>query len=199
MNKFSELTDEQLAMMYVEGNNVAFDELLARPQSGIFSYIIFIVQNEELANDIFQDTYLKAITRLKEQRYSPTGQFSAWLIRIAHNLIMDWYRRQKTQGLTDIAIDDINIATISDKDLLETSREDLLANAQVLTDVRNLLQYLPQTQREVVQMRFYQELSFKEIAEITSVSINTSLGRMRYALLNMRRLAKEKHMQLELA
>ncbi len=199
MNKFSELTDEQLAMMYVEGNNVAFDELLARTQSGIFSYIIFIVQNEELANDIFQDTYLKAITRLKEQRYSPTGQFSAWLIRIAHNLIMDWYRRQKTQGLTDIAIDDINIATISDKDLLETSREDLLANAQVLTDVRNLLQYLPQTQREVVQMRFYQELSFKEIAEITSVSINTSLGRMRYALLNMRRLAKEKHMQLELA
>ncbi|MBR4275567.1 MAG: sigma-70 family RNA polymerase sigma factor [Prevotella sp.] len=198
MKKLSQMTDEELAMEYVEGNNHAFDELLGRTQQGIYSYIIFIVKNQEVANDIFQETFLKAITNLQMRRYTPTGKFNAWMIRIAHNAIMDWYRRQKTRQIID-AEDDFDIAAMSDNDLMETSREDLLANAQVLSDVKMMIDYLPDTQREVVRMRYYENLSFKEIAEKTGVSINTSLGRMRYALINMRRLAKEHHMQLQLA
>lgn len=197
MKKLSQMTDEELAMEYVEGNNHAFDELLGRTQQGVYSYIIFIVKNQEVANDIFQETFLKAITNLQMRRYTPTGKFNAWMIRIAHNAIMDWYRRQKTRQIID-AEDDFDIAAMSDNDLMETSREDLLANAQVLSDVKMMIDYLPDTQREVVRMRYYENLSFKEIAEKTGVSINTSLGRMRYALINMRRLAKEHHMQLQL-
>ena len=192
------MTDEELAMEYVEGNNRAFDELLSRTQTGIFSYIIFIVHNQEVANDIFQETFLKAITNLQMRRYTPTGKFNAWLIRIAHNAIMDWYRRQKTKQIIDTN-DDFDIASMSDRDLMETSSEDLMANAQVLRDVKTMIDFLPEPQKEVVMMRYYQNLSFKEIAAITGVSINTSLGRMRYALINLRRLAKEHNMHLQLA
>lgn len=192
------MTDEELALEYVSGNNRAFDELLSRTQTGIFSYIIFIVQDEETANDIFQDTFLKAITRLQDGTYVPTGKFQAWLIRIAHNAIMDKYRRQKTKRFVDSSVDDILIAQMSDESLLETSRETLLANAQVMEDVKTLVEYLPEAQKAVVSMRYYENLSFKEIAEKTGVSINTSLGRMRYALINMRRLARENKMALEL-
>ncbi len=199
MKEMTRLTDEELVLMYIDGNNRAFDELLARTQTGIYSYIIFIVHNEEVANDIFQETFLKAITKLQEGRYVTSGKFSAWMIRIAHNTIMDWYRRQKTQNIVDTAVEDITIAQMTDRQLMETSKEDLMANSQVLDDVRNLMTFLPETQREVVQMRFYQNYSFKEIAELTGVSINTSLGRMRYALINMRRLARENNMQLQFA
>lgn len=199
MNTLSRLTDEELVQLYLEGNNRAFDELLARTQNGIFSYIIFIVHNEEVANDIFQETFLKAITKLQERKYVVSGKFNAWLIRIAHNIIMDWYRRQHTKNVIDTSVEDMTIAQMSDVELMETSKEDLMSNKQVLTDVRNLMRYLPESQREVVQMRFYQDYSFKEIAELTGVSINTSLGRMRYAIINMRRLARENNMQLQFA
>jgi RNA polymerase sigma-70 factor (ECF subfamily) len=199
MKKISLLTDEELAMEYVKGNNRAFDELLSRTQTGIFSYIIFIVHNKEVANDIFQETFLKAITKLKEGKYSPSGRFNGWLIRIAHNAIMDWYRRQKSQHLIDTDGSDIAIAEMSDQQIMETSREDIMANAQVLEDVKAMIDFLPENQREIVKMRYYQNLSFKEIAAITNCSINTCLGRMRYALINMRRLAKQNSMQLQLA
>lgn len=199
MNTLSRLTDEELVQLYLEGNNRALDELLARTQNGIFSYIIFIVHNEEVANDIFQETFLKAITKLQERKYVVSGKFNAWLIRIAHNIIMDWYRRQRTKNVIDTSVEDMTIAQMSDVELMETSKEDLMSNKQVLTDVRNLMRYLPESQREVVQMRFYQDYSFKEIAELTGVSINTSLGRMRYAIINMRRLARENNMQLQFA
>lgn len=198
MDKLSQLTDEELALEYMEGNNRAFDILLNRTQTGIFSYIVFIVRNREVADDIFQDTFLKAIQKLQMRKYSPTGKFNAWMIRIAHNAIMDYYRRQKAKHLIDAEGDDLLIAQMSDKQILETSREDLLANAQVMDDVRNMIDYLPEVQREIVKMRYYQNLSFKEISEITGASINTCLGRMRYALINMRRLAKENRMQLQL-
>lgn len=199
MDKLTRFTDEELVLMYVKGNNRAFDELLARTQTGIFSYIIFIVHNEEVANDIFQETFLKAITKIQEGSYVTSGKFNAWLIRIAHNTIMDWYRRQKTKNIVNTAVEDIIIAQMSDRELMDVSKEDMMANKQVLNDVRNLMEYLPEPQREVVMMRFYQNYSFKEIAEITGVSINTSLGRMRYALINMRRLARENNMHLQLA
>ena len=126
------------------------------------------------------------------------SKFNAWMIRIAHNAIMDWYRRQKTQGSVDSPVDDLMIAQMSDESLMETSKEDILANIQVLEDVKNLIEYLPETQKEIVMMRYYYKMSFKEIAEQTGVSINTSLGRMRYALINMRRLARENKMALQL-
>ena len=198
MDKLSQLTDEELALEYMEGNNRAFDILLNRTQTGIFSYIVFIVRNREVADDIFQDTFLKAIQKLQMRKYSPTGKFNAWMIRIAHNAIMDYYRRQKAKHLIAAEGDDLLIAQMSDKQILETSREDLLANAQVMDDVRNMIDYLPEVQSEIVKMRYYQNLSFKEISEITGASINTCLGRMRYALINMRRLAKENRMQLQL-
>ena len=198
MDKLSQLTDEELALEYMEGNNRAFDILLNRTQTGIFSYIVFIVRNREVADDIFQDTFLKAIQKLQMRKYSPTGKFNAWMIRIAHNALMDYYRRQKAKHLIDAEGDDLLIAQMSDKQILETSREDLLANAQVMDDVRNMIDYLPEVQSEIVKMRYYQNLSFKEISEITGASINTCLGRMRYALISMRRLAKENRMQLQL-
>jgi len=199
MNTLTQCSDEELVQLYVHGSNRAFDELLARTQNGIFSYIIFIVHNEEVANDIFQETFLKAITKIRDGKYVTSGKFNAWLIRIAHNVIMDWYRRQRTKNLVDTSVDDMTIAQMSDVRLMETSKEDIMSNKQVLSDVRTLMKFLPESQREVVRMRFYQDYSFKEIAELTGVSINTSLGRMRYALINMRRLARENNMQLQFA
>ena len=198
MNKLAQMTDEELAMEYVKGNNRAFDELLSRTQTGLFSYIIFIVHNQEVANDIFQETFLKVITNLQLRKYSPTGKFNAWLIRIAHNAIMDWYRRQKGKLTIDLG-SDFDIASMSDKDLLETSCEDFMSNAQVLSDVKSMIDYLPEPQRDVVIMRYCHNMSFKEIAQATGVSINTSLGRMRYALINLRRLARQNKKNLQLA
>ena len=192
------LTDNELILGYKEGDYSCFEILLSRYQSKVYGYIFSVVKDKDIADDIFQDTFLKAIQKLQMRKYSPTGKFNAWMIRIAHNAIMDYYRRQKAKHLIDAEGDDLLIAQMSDKQILETSREDLLANAQVMDDVRNMIDYLPEVQSEIVKMRYYQNLSFKEISEITGASINTCLGRMRYALINMRRLAKENRMQLQL-
>ena len=197
MKKLSLMTDEELAVEYVNGNDKAFDILLARTQTGVFSYIMFIVHNEDYANDIFQETYLKAIKKLHSKLYAPSGKFNAWMIRIAHNAIMDWYRRQRTRSIVD-SQDNMDIILTSDNLQQETSKEDIMTNMQTLQDVKCLISFLPEPQQEVVIMRYYQNYSFKEIAEKTGVSINTSLGRMRYALINMRRLAKQNNMNLQL-
>ena len=197
MKKLSLMTDEELAVEYVNGNDKAFDILLARTQTGVFSYIMFIVHNEDYANDIFQETYLKAIKKLHNKLYAPSGKFNAWMIRIAHNAIMDWYRRQRTRSIVD-SQDNMDIILTSDSLQQETCKEDIMTNMQTLQDVKCLISFLPEPQQEVVIMRYYQNYSFKEIAEKTGVSINTSLGRMRYALINMRRLAKQNNMNLQL-
>ena len=197
MKKLSLMTDEELAVEYVNGNDKAFDILLARTQTGVFSYIMFIVHNEDYANDIFQETYLKAIKKLHSKLYAPSGKFNAWMIRIAHNAIMDWYRRQRTRSIVN-SQDNMDIILTSDNLQQETSKEDIMTNMQTLQDVKCLISFLPEPQQEVVIMRYYQNYSFKEIAEKTGVSINTSLGRMRYALINMRRLAKQNNMNLQL-
>ena len=154
MKNYASCTDEALALLYIDGDNKAFDELLARNQQKLFSYIMFVVRDPEMANDVFQETFVKVITKLQEGKYTDSGKFAFWLTRIAHNIIMD--------------------------------------------NVRHLMDSLPAPQREVVYMRYYQDLSFKEIAEMTGVSINTSLGRMRYALINMRRMAKSHNLQLNM-
>ena len=184
-------------MAYIEGDNRAFDLLLSRNQSKLFAYILFVVRDRDKANDIFQETFVKVITRLHQRRYVPSGRFSAWIMRIAHNVIMDWYRDQKVQNIVEPTADN-NLSNISSRDMLDSNRENRYVNDQILSDVKKMMNLLPPPQREVVYMRFYQEMTFKEIAELTGVSINTSLGRMRYAILNMRRMAKEHNIVLQL-
>ena len=192
------MTDEGLAMLYIDGNNRAFDLLLSRNQSRLFSYILFVVRDRNTAEDIFQETFVKVITRLQDGKYTTSGKFSAWIMRIAHNVIMDWYRDQRAERVVE-ATQDNDLSNISGSELVVGSIESHYVNSQVMCDVRNLLDNLPPTQREVVFMRYYQQLSFKEIADTTSVSINTALGRMRYAILNLRCMAKTYGMTLQLA
>ena len=199
MKNLKEMSDEELALSYVEGNNRAFDLLLSRNQSKLFSYIMYVVRDRDTAEDIFQETFVKVITKLQERRYTTSGKFSAWIMRIAHNAIMDWYREQKADRVIE-ANEENDLSNLgSNDDLLEANIEMEFVNAQVLTEVKQLMNLLPAPQREVVFMRYFQQLSFKEIAEATDVSINTALGRMRYALLNMRRMAREHHLQLQLS
>ena len=192
------MTDEELALCYVDGNNDAFDELLTRNQSKIFAYIMFVVRDNDLANDIFQETFVKVIVKLQHGKYAPTGKFGAWCMRIAHNVIMDWYRDQRAEHIVE-PTEDNDLSNLGEDSVLVANVEEQLFNDQVLTDVRRMMNHLPASQREVVYMRFYQQLSFKEIADTTNVSINTALGRMRYALINMRRMARDYDMQLQLA
>ena len=196
MKQFEDLTDEQLAILYVKGNNSAFDELLTRTQTKLFTYIMFVVRDHDLADDIFQETFVKVITKLQQGQYTDSGKFIFWLTRIAHNCIMDWYRTQQGRHLVE-PNEDNNLENLQGASVLDIDHESEMVNEQILRDVKKMMEALPAPQREVVYMRFYQQLSFKEIAELTGVSINTSLGRMRYALINMRHMAK-KH-QIELA
>jgi len=197
MMKLNEMTDEELAMSYVGGNNMAFDLLLDRNQSNLFSYILFIVHDRDVANDLFQETFVKVITKLQQGKYTTTGKFSAWIIRIAHNVIMDWYRSQKSGKVIEFANDN-DLSNISNTNLLDATIESKFVNEQILCDVKKMMNYLPVTQREVIFMRFYQDLSFKEIATLTNVSINTALGRMRYAVMNLRRMAQNHDIALQL-
>ena len=192
------MTNEALALLYVGGNNKAFDELLTRTQSSLFAYIMFVVRNEDVANDIFQETFVKVITKLQQGCYTDSGKFTFWLTRIAHNAIMDWYRTQKSERIIDLG-DDNDLSNLKGDFVMDSYRESELVNAQVKADVKKMMEMLPAPQREVVFMRFYQQLSFKEIAELTGVSINTSLGRMRYALINLRKMAKEHQIELTMA
>ena len=191
MIKISEMTDEELAMSYVSGNNKAFDLLLERNQSRLFSYILFIVHDRSMAEDLFQETFVKIISKLHEGKYSSSGKFVSWMLRIAHNAVMDWYRRQKNEKTMEVYNGDST-------SVLDANIENHFVKEQVLRDVQRMMNLLPITQREVVFMRFYQNLSFKEIAELTNVSINTALGRMRYAVMNMRRMAAANGVALQL-
>lgn len=195
MKDLNSLTDDMLVQRYSKGDNKAFDTLLARYQSKIYNYIYFIVRNQESTEDIFQETFVKAIVTIQQGRYTADGKFSAWLTRIAHNLVIDSFRQERNENT--ISNDETEIDLFNDANLSDDNIETQIVNEQTLTDIRRLVDALPDNQREVVYMRFYQDLSFKEIADITGVSINTALGRMRYALLNMRRIAQEKHIILE--
>ena len=197
MKKFEGVTDEALALLYVQGNNRAFDELLNRSQTKLFTYIMFVVHDHDVADDIFQETFVKAITKLQQGQYTDSGKFQFWLTRIAHNCIMDWYRDQQGNHIID-ANKDNNLQNLKSASVMDLCRETEMVNEQVLLDIKRMVDVLPAPLREVVYMRYYQQLSFKEIAELTGVSINTSLGRMRYALINLRRMAKNNQIELAL-
>lgn len=197
MENLANMTDEELATIYVNGNNRAFDELLKRNQSKLFSYIFFVVRDHDTADDIFQETFVKVIAKLQQGKYVESGKFASWIMRIAHNIIMDFYRQQKSEKVVT-SQEDNDLTKIGSNDLLDSNIENDIVNEQVLADVRKMMNLLPASQREVVYMRFYQGLSFKEISDMTGVSINTSLGRMRYAVLNLRRMARENDIVLQL-
>lgn len=195
MQKMTKLTDEQLVVAYANGDNKAFDTLLKRHENRVFSYIFYIVKNKDLADDIFQETFVKAITTIRQGRYSESGKFAAWITRIAHNLIIDHFRQEKNENRVS-ADNDEGIDLFNRKELSDETIEDFLVNQQITTDVRRLIKALPKLQKQVVVMRYYRNMSFKEIAEATGVSINTALGRMRYAILNIRRMAQENNIAL---
>ena len=183
------MTDEELALSYVEGNNEAFNLLLARNEVKLFSYIMLVVHDEDLANDIFQETFVKVITRLQQRQYAAHGKFGAWCMRIAHNVIIDRYRDNQFASLLEPT--DYNLSKIALGNIMQGNTEDNFVKAQVLQDVKTMMEMLPPPQREVVYMHYYQQLTFKEIAELTHSSVGTCLGRMRYALRAMRRMIRK--------
>ena len=190
MNQLSAMTDHELVELYETGNDSAFDILLGRHQAYIYSYILFLVKDSDVANDFFQETFSRAIVAIRSHKYQTSGKFSAWLMRIAHNLVIDKSRESETT--CTVRENQVKPKVLNSLSLSEATREDEIIDHQKRESVRKLLDYLPEPQREVIMMRFYDDLSFKEIAEKTGVSINTSLGRMRYALINLRRLIQEK-------
>jgi RNA polymerase sigma factor (sigma-70 family) len=194
MDTFTAMTDEELVVSYACGNNEAFDLLLERHKQSLYNYIFYTVHHNGLAEDIFQDTFIKAITTIKQGRYTESGKFKAWLMRIAHNLMIDYFRQRKNENT--VTNEDFEQELWNNASLCDDNVEDELVKKQVLNDVKKLVTFLPKSQREVLEMRYYNDLSFKEIAERTGVSINTALGRMRYAILNMRRMAEEHNMVL---
>lgn len=186
MKRFSDAADDELVQAYIAGNNEAFDVLLERHQNKLFSYIFFLVHDEELANDVFQETFVKAIMMMQQKRYVFSGKFSSWIMRIAHNYIVDQFRQDRKECVS--LPDPIDQNHIYERNLLEDNVEASLICEQTHDEVRRMVERLPQNQREIVFMRFYQDLSFREIADILDISINTALGRMRYALINLRKM-----------
>lgn len=200
MEKYTKHTDDELVALYQDGDYKAFDELLARSQDRVYQYLYFMLNNEDAANDAFQDTFVRAIMALREGRYKQNGQFLPWLLRVARNLVIDRFRGQRTRRTTPLEIEDaqgestidvLNTAAYSEPDV-----EMATVLNESADDVKMMINRLPEEQREVVIMRYYQELSFKEIADLTDVSINTALGRMRYALINLRRMAAHRNLYL---
>ena len=194
MFRTEDLSDNSLVKQFVDGDKTAIEILISRHKKRVFTYILLIVKNHHLAEDIFQDTFIKVIRSLKTGKYVENGKFISWVLRISHNLIIDHFRKEKLLATTsndDTSVDLFNSAKYSDENI-----EDKLVYEQITCDVRLLIAELPEDQRQVILMRHFQGLSFKEIAELTDVSINTALGRMRYALINLRKLIEKKNLSL---
>lgn len=189
MVTFETMPDCQLIELYKSGNNKAFETLLLRHKNYIYSHIISIVKDEDASNDIFQDTFIRIITCIKQNSYLETGRFRYWALRIAHNMVIDYVRTNAQSEL--VYVDPIDYNYVNSEEMQEGNKEDEMIQAQNQKDLQFLFLQLPENQKEIIRMRFYENLSFKEISERTGVSINTSLGRMRYAILNMRRLMTE--------
>lgn len=192
---YTALSDQELIKNYRSGDSDSLEHLTLRHQEKVTSYVLNVVKNRHLADDIVQDTFLKVINTIRSGAYKEEGKFIQWVMRIAHNLMIDYFRRQKK---FPIAEPGEGMDIFSTLPLQDRSVEDAIIYEQILTDVKRMLKYLPEEQRRVVEMRLYEDLSFKEIAEITKVSINTALGRMRYALINLRKIAKENDIQLSM-
>ncbi|WP_346857442.1 sigma-70 family RNA polymerase sigma factor [uncultured Draconibacterium sp.] len=194
MFRLNSLNDNELVQRFIKGDQEALETLIVRHKSRVFSYILLIVKNQELAEDIFQETFIKVIRSLKRGKYIENGKFVSWVLRISHNLIIDHFRKEKLKGTVSNDSSDVDI--FNSQKYSEDTIEDQMVKAQILFEVKHLVKELPEDQQQVIHMRHYMGLSFKEIAEQTDVSINTALGRMRYALINLRKLIDEKNLML---
>ena len=189
-------TDHELVNEFVRGNQTSIEILINRHKNRVFTYILLIVKNEQLAEDIFQETFIKVINSLKAGKYRDNGKFISWVIRIAHNLIIDHFRKEKQ--LNTVSNDDYEMDIFNSKKMSDKNVEDAMVHDQINNDIRSLVDKLPDDQRQVILLRHYGGLSFKEIADQTNVSINTALGRMRYALINLRKLIEKHNISLTL-
>ncbi|WP_319503418.1 sigma-70 family RNA polymerase sigma factor [uncultured Draconibacterium sp.] len=194
MFRLDKLNDNELVQRFIQGDHESLEILIVRHKSRVYSYILLIVKNQDLAEDIFQDTFIKVIRSLKRGKYVENGKFVSWVLRIAHNLIIDHFRKEKLQGT--ISNDSSDVDIFNSQKFSEQTIEDQMVYSQILSEVKHLVKELPEDQQQVIYMRHYMGLSFKEIAEQTDVSINTALGRMRYALINLRKLVDEKKLNL---
>lgn len=187
-------TDKELVESYLSGNNTSFEHLINRHQTRIFSYIMMLVKDKQLADDVFQDTFIKIIKTFKNGAYKEEGKFIQWAMRIAHNLIIDHFRKSKRIPYTDVQNDFYDF--LENIGLSDPTIEQQMITEQIHEDLRKMVALLPDEQREVLYLRLYSEMSFKDIADLTNVSINTALGRMRYALINLRKMISEKNVVL---
>ncbi len=194
MFRTEDLSDNSLVNQFVNGDQAAIEILIERHKKRVFTYIVLIVKNHHLAEDIFQDTFIKVIRSLKTGKYTENGKFISWVLRISHNLIIDHFRKEKLLNTT--SNDDATVDLFNSPKYSEENIEDRIVYDQITSDVRLLIEELPDDQRQVIMMRHFQGLSFKEIADLTDVSINTALGRMRYALINLRKLIEKKNLSL---
>lgn len=191
-----QLSDQELVERYRKGDQISIETLINRHKNKVYTYILLTVKNPALAEDLFQDTFIKVVQSLDTGRYKENGRFLSWVIRIAHNLIIDYFRKENQ--MNTFSNDDYENDVFNNSKLSDCTVEEVLVQDQIYDDVRKLIDYLPGEQKEVVILRHYGGLSFKEIAEQTNVSINTALGRMRYALINMRKIIHEKNLNLTL-
>lgn len=194
MSKENLLNDNELVQRFIAGDQNSLEILIQRHKGRVFSYILLIVKKQELAEDIFQETFIKVIRSLKRGKYTENGKFVSWVLRISHNLIIDHFRKEKLKGT--VSNDSLDIDIFNSQKFSEDTIEDQMINTQILSEVKDLIKELPEDQQQVIIMRHYLDLSFKEIAEQTDVSINTALGRMRYALINLRKLVEKKNLIL---
>ncbi len=194
MFRTNALDDNELVQRFIEGDQNSLEILIHRHKSRVYSYILLIVKNQELAEDVFQETFIKVIRSLKKGKYVENGKFVSWVLRIAHNLVIDHFRKEKLQGT--VSNDSMEVDIFNSRKFSEETVEDKMVHSQILSEVKELIKELPEDQQQVINMRHYMGLSFKEIADQTGVSINTALGRMRYALINLRKLIAEKELNL---
>ena len=189
----SNLSDQELVKNYINGDNSSFEVLLNRHKNRVFAFIMSKIKNKDLSEDIFQDTYVKVVNSLQKGKYNEEGKFLPWVMRIAHNLVIDHFRKQKKMQMIRSNNDFDIFDVIKDSKI---NADEKLIKDQIFSDLNSLIDKLPSDQKEVLKMRYYEELSFKKIAEHFDISINTALGRMRYALINLRVLSKRHHVDL---
>lgn len=190
----TKLSDSQLLSAYLSGDGNAISLLIERHKKRVTEYIRMMVKDRDVADDIFQETFIKVVRFIDEGRYTDNGKFLSWVLRIAHNQVIDYFRQNKQQN--KITECDAGFDILGTLKFSNDTVEDRMVSSQIESDVRKLIEYLPEEQKQVVTMRYYDDLSFKEIAELTQVSINTALGRMRYALINLRKMIKENQLIL---
>lgn len=183
------LSDQQLLSAYLSGDKEAISSLIQRHAKRVRDYIRMMIKNNEIADDIFQETFIKVVRFIDEGRYTDNGKFLSWVLRIAHNQVIDHFRQAKQQN--NVSESDAGYDILNSRKFADQNIEDRMVNEQIEQDLRKMIENLPAEQKEVVMMRYFGDLSFKEIAEQTNVSINTALGRMRYALINLRKMVKE--------